>query len=148
MQGRLPHVGPRSATTLTWVLQQLPSFPKWYDPYYFWTQFLSLPMFSAKFQGGNGSSPVRGLPSTRRSPQNSHSAPGSIVSVSQTVECFTQVLLMGYLHMRWMWVSVCYYKIKKKKYHLVCRSGRIAPLLQVCVLGNTILKLPPASVSR
>uniref|UniRef100_A0A665UGU5 non-specific serine/threonine protein kinase n=1 Tax=Echeneis naucrates TaxID=173247 RepID=A0A665UGU5_ECHNA len=36
------------------------------------------------FQGGNGSSPVRGLPSARRSPQNSHSAPGSIVSVWQT----------------------------------------------------------------
>uniref|UniRef100_A0A7N8XZW9 non-specific serine/threonine protein kinase n=1 Tax=Mastacembelus armatus TaxID=205130 RepID=A0A7N8XZW9_9TELE len=35
------------------------------------------------FQGGNGSSPVRGLPSVRRSPQNSHSAPGSIVSVRQ-----------------------------------------------------------------
>uniref|UniRef100_A0A8C9Y8C7 non-specific serine/threonine protein kinase n=1 Tax=Sander lucioperca TaxID=283035 RepID=A0A8C9Y8C7_SANLU len=67
------------------------------------------------FQGGNGSSPVRGLPSTRRSPQNSHSAPGSIVSVSQTVECFTQVLLMGYL------------------------SGRIAPLLQAnCDLRRQI----------
>uniref|UniRef100_A0A672HUJ5 non-specific serine/threonine protein kinase n=1 Tax=Salarias fasciatus TaxID=181472 RepID=A0A672HUJ5_SALFA len=36
----------------------------------------------AKFQGGNGSSPVRGLPTARRSPQNSHSGPGSIVSVS------------------------------------------------------------------
>uniref|UniRef100_A0AAQ5YKV5 non-specific serine/threonine protein kinase n=1 Tax=Amphiprion ocellaris TaxID=80972 RepID=A0AAQ5YKV5_AMPOC len=35
------------------------------------------------FQGGNGSSPVRGLPSARRSPQNSHSAPGSIVSILQ-----------------------------------------------------------------
>lgn len=35
---------------------------------------------SLQFQGGNGSSPVRGLPSARRSPQNSHSAPGSIVS--------------------------------------------------------------------
>uniref|UniRef100_A0A7N6F5W8 non-specific serine/threonine protein kinase n=1 Tax=Anabas testudineus TaxID=64144 RepID=A0A7N6F5W8_ANATE len=33
------------------------------------------------FQGGNGSSPVRGLPSARRSPQNSHSAPGLIVYV-------------------------------------------------------------------
>uniref|UniRef100_A0A8C5I0H5 non-specific serine/threonine protein kinase n=1 Tax=Gouania willdenowi TaxID=441366 RepID=A0A8C5I0H5_GOUWI len=30
---------------------------------------------------GNGSSPVRGLPSARRSPQSSHSAPGSIVSL-------------------------------------------------------------------
>uniref|UniRef100_A0A671VZH2 non-specific serine/threonine protein kinase n=1 Tax=Sparus aurata TaxID=8175 RepID=A0A671VZH2_SPAAU len=39
------------------------------------------------FQGGNGSSPVRGLPSARRSPQNSHSAPGSIVSISLTVGC-------------------------------------------------------------
>uniref|UniRef100_A0A8C4DGZ7 Tousled-like kinase 1b n=1 Tax=Dicentrarchus labrax TaxID=13489 RepID=A0A8C4DGZ7_DICLA len=38
------------------------------------------------FQGGNGSSPVRGLPSARRSPQNSHSAPGSIVSISLTAE--------------------------------------------------------------
>uniref|UniRef100_A0A8C5I4H9 non-specific serine/threonine protein kinase n=1 Tax=Gouania willdenowi TaxID=441366 RepID=A0A8C5I4H9_GOUWI len=33
------------------------------------------------FQSGNGSSPVRGLPSARRSPQSSHSAPGSIVSL-------------------------------------------------------------------
>lgn len=33
-----------------------------------------------KFQGGNGSSPVRGLPPVLRSPQNSHSAPGAIVS--------------------------------------------------------------------
>uniref|UniRef100_A0A669CCI9 non-specific serine/threonine protein kinase n=1 Tax=Oreochromis niloticus TaxID=8128 RepID=A0A669CCI9_ORENI len=34
------------------------------------------------FQGGNGSSPVRGLPSVRRSPQNSHSAPGSITELT------------------------------------------------------------------
>uniref|UniRef100_A0A673A4L2 non-specific serine/threonine protein kinase n=1 Tax=Sphaeramia orbicularis TaxID=375764 RepID=A0A673A4L2_9TELE len=43
------------------------------------------------FQGGNGSSPVRGLPSVRRSPQNSHSAPGSIIrqnSSSPTSLCF------------------------------------------------------------
>uniref|UniRef100_A0AAQ5YNG8 non-specific serine/threonine protein kinase n=1 Tax=Amphiprion ocellaris TaxID=80972 RepID=A0AAQ5YNG8_AMPOC len=43
------------------------------------------------FQGGNGSSPVRGLPSARRSPQNSHSAPGSIIrqnSSSPTSLCF------------------------------------------------------------
>ncbi|XP_072220425.1 serine/threonine-protein kinase tousled-like 1-B isoform X2 [Leuresthes tenuis] len=43
------------------------------------------------FQGGNGSSPVRGLPSARRSPQSSHSAPGSIVrqnSSSPTSLCF------------------------------------------------------------
>uniref|UniRef100_A0A8C6T3A7 non-specific serine/threonine protein kinase n=1 Tax=Neogobius melanostomus TaxID=47308 RepID=A0A8C6T3A7_9GOBI len=33
------------------------------------------------FQGGNGSSPVRGLPSTRRSPQNSHSAPAPLPPV-------------------------------------------------------------------
>uniref|UniRef100_A0A673A3I2 non-specific serine/threonine protein kinase n=1 Tax=Sphaeramia orbicularis TaxID=375764 RepID=A0A673A3I2_9TELE len=47
--------------------------------------------FSVKFQGGNGSSPVRGLPSVRRSPQNSHSAPGSIIrqnSSSPTSLCF------------------------------------------------------------
>uniref|UniRef100_A0A8C2C9H4 Tousled-like kinase 1b n=1 Tax=Cyprinus carpio TaxID=7962 RepID=A0A8C2C9H4_CYPCA len=44
-----------------------------------------------KFQGGNGSSPVRGLPPVLRSPQNSHSAPGSIVrqnSSSPTSLCF------------------------------------------------------------
>uniref|UniRef100_A0A8C1KDH4 non-specific serine/threonine protein kinase n=1 Tax=Cyprinus carpio TaxID=7962 RepID=A0A8C1KDH4_CYPCA len=43
------------------------------------------------FQGGNGSSPVRGLPPVLRSPQNSHSAPGSIVrqnSSSPTSLCF------------------------------------------------------------
>ncbi|XP_068604797.1 serine/threonine-protein kinase tousled-like 1-B isoform X2 [Brachionichthys hirsutus] len=43
------------------------------------------------FQGGNGSSPVRGLPSARRSPQNSHSAPGLIIrqnSSSPTALCF------------------------------------------------------------
>uniref|UniRef100_A0AAQ4PQJ2 non-specific serine/threonine protein kinase n=1 Tax=Gasterosteus aculeatus aculeatus TaxID=481459 RepID=A0AAQ4PQJ2_GASAC len=43
------------------------------------------------FQSGNGSSPVRGLPSARRSPQNSHSAPGSIIrqnSSSPTSLCF------------------------------------------------------------
>uniref|UniRef100_A0A3Q2EHJ1 non-specific serine/threonine protein kinase n=1 Tax=Cyprinodon variegatus TaxID=28743 RepID=A0A3Q2EHJ1_CYPVA len=33
------------------------------------------------FQGGNGSSPVRGLPSARRSPQSSQSAPGLIVRI-------------------------------------------------------------------
>uniref|UniRef100_A0A8D3DFM3 non-specific serine/threonine protein kinase n=1 Tax=Scophthalmus maximus TaxID=52904 RepID=A0A8D3DFM3_SCOMX len=45
----------------------------------------------AKFQAGNGSSPVRGLPSARRSPQSSHSAPGSIIrqnSSSPTSLCF------------------------------------------------------------
>uniref|UniRef100_A0A8C1KIS0 non-specific serine/threonine protein kinase n=1 Tax=Cyprinus carpio TaxID=7962 RepID=A0A8C1KIS0_CYPCA len=35
-----------------------------------------------KFQGGNGSSPVRGLPPVLRSPQNSHSAPGSITDLT------------------------------------------------------------------
>ncbi|XP_037537917.1 serine/threonine-protein kinase tousled-like 1-B [Nematolebias whitei] len=43
------------------------------------------------FQGGNGSSPVRGLPSARRWPQSSHSAPGSIIrqnSSSPTSLCF------------------------------------------------------------
>uniref|UniRef100_A0A671VYN5 non-specific serine/threonine protein kinase n=1 Tax=Sparus aurata TaxID=8175 RepID=A0A671VYN5_SPAAU len=49
------------------------------------TPFFSF--FFRCFQGGNGSSPVRGLPSARRSPQNSHSAPGSIVSISLTVGC-------------------------------------------------------------
>uniref|UniRef100_A0A8C8DNJ0 non-specific serine/threonine protein kinase n=1 Tax=Oryzias sinensis TaxID=183150 RepID=A0A8C8DNJ0_9TELE len=34
------------------------------------------------FQGGNGSSPVRGLPSSRRSPQSSHSAPGSMTELT------------------------------------------------------------------
>lgn len=79
-------MGPRSATTLMSVLQQLPSLKNVgiliffiVDPYVY--PFVS----SAKFQGGNGSSPVRGLPSARRSPQNSHSAPGSIVSISLTV---------------------------------------------------------------
>uniref|UniRef100_A0A665UGK9 non-specific serine/threonine protein kinase n=1 Tax=Echeneis naucrates TaxID=173247 RepID=A0A665UGK9_ECHNA len=43
------------------------------------------------FQGGNGSSPVRGLPSARRSPQNSHSAPGSIVSVWQKTHFKTEL---------------------------------------------------------
>uniref|UniRef100_A0A3Q3WXD1 non-specific serine/threonine protein kinase n=1 Tax=Mola mola TaxID=94237 RepID=A0A3Q3WXD1_MOLML len=43
------------------------------------------------FQGGNGSSPVRGLPSARRSPQNSHSAPGSIVSISLAMEHPTEL---------------------------------------------------------
>uniref|UniRef100_A0A8C9Y426 non-specific serine/threonine protein kinase n=1 Tax=Sander lucioperca TaxID=283035 RepID=A0A8C9Y426_SANLU len=38
------------------------------------------------FQGGNGSSPVRGLPSTRRSPQNSHSVRQN--SSSPTSLCF------------------------------------------------------------
>uniref|UniRef100_A0A8C5D294 Serine/threonine-protein kinase tousled-like 1-B n=1 Tax=Gadus morhua TaxID=8049 RepID=A0A8C5D294_GADMO len=33
----------------------------------------------SEFQGGNGSSPGRGVPPARRSPQSSHSAPGSIV---------------------------------------------------------------------
>ncbi|KAA0713311.1 Serine/threonine-protein kinase tousled-like 1-B [Triplophysa tibetana] len=45
------------------------------------------------FQGGNGSSPVRGLPPILRSPQNSHSAPGAIQvrqnSSSPTSLCFT-----------------------------------------------------------
>uniref|UniRef100_A0A8B9LG23 non-specific serine/threonine protein kinase n=1 Tax=Astyanax mexicanus TaxID=7994 RepID=A0A8B9LG23_ASTMX len=43
-------------------------------------------------QGGNGSSPVRGLPAALRSPHGSHSAPGSIVrqnSSSPTSLCFT-----------------------------------------------------------
>ncbi|KAM4728165.1 serine/threonine-protein kinase tousled-like 1-B isoform 3-T3 [Anableps anableps] len=43
------------------------------------------------FQGGNGSSPVRGLPSARRSPQSSQSAPGLIIrqnSSSPTSLCF------------------------------------------------------------
>ncbi|KAI4886659.1 hypothetical protein NFI96_012778 [Prochilodus magdalenae] len=43
-------------------------------------------------QGGNGSSPVRGIPPILRSPHGSHSAPGSIVrqnSSSPTSLCFT-----------------------------------------------------------
>uniref|UniRef100_A0AAX7U0G0 non-specific serine/threonine protein kinase n=1 Tax=Astatotilapia calliptera TaxID=8154 RepID=A0AAX7U0G0_ASTCA len=49
----------------------------------FRTSFLSLKfILCSKFQGGNGSSPVRGLPSVRRSPQNSHSAPGSITELT------------------------------------------------------------------
>uniref|UniRef100_A0A8C6L7M1 non-specific serine/threonine protein kinase n=1 Tax=Nothobranchius furzeri TaxID=105023 RepID=A0A8C6L7M1_NOTFU len=40
-------------------------------------------ILSGKFQGGNGSSPVRGLPSVRRSPQSSHSAPSSIVRIPE-----------------------------------------------------------------
>lgn len=31
-----------------------------------------------QYQGGNGSSPVRGVPPAIRSPQNSHSAPSSV----------------------------------------------------------------------
>ncbi|XP_038574532.1 serine/threonine-protein kinase tousled-like 1-B isoform X2 [Micropterus salmoides] len=49
------------------------------------------PKISDYFDGGNGSSPVRGLPSARRSPQNSHSAPGLIIrqnSSSPTGLCF------------------------------------------------------------
>ncbi|XP_061653719.1 serine/threonine-protein kinase tousled-like 1-B isoform X2 [Phyllopteryx taeniolatus] len=49
------------------------------------------PKISDYFDGGNGSSPVRGLPSARRSPQSSHSAPGSIIrqnSSSPTSLCF------------------------------------------------------------
>ncbi|XP_072540083.1 serine/threonine-protein kinase tousled-like 1-B isoform X2 [Salminus brasiliensis] len=44
------------------------------------------------FDGGNGSSPVRGIPPVLRSPHGSHSAPGSIVrqnSSSPTSLCFT-----------------------------------------------------------
>lgn len=54
-----------------------------------------LPQFkcSLQFQGGNGSSPVRGLPSARRSPQNSHSAPGSIVSKSQSATLNSDISL-------------------------------------------------------
>ncbi|KAI4809717.1 serine/threonine-protein kinase tousled-like 1-B isoform X2 [Gymnodraco acuticeps] len=51
------------------------------------------PKISDYFDGGNGSSPVRGLPSARRSPQNSHSAPGSLVrqnSSSPTSLCFVE----------------------------------------------------------
>uniref|UniRef100_A0A8C6L4W1 non-specific serine/threonine protein kinase n=1 Tax=Nothobranchius furzeri TaxID=105023 RepID=A0A8C6L4W1_NOTFU len=44
-------------------------------------------ILSGKFQGGNGSSPVRGLPSVRRSPQSSHSAPSSIVRVKKKDFC-------------------------------------------------------------
>uniref|UniRef100_A0A672HU24 non-specific serine/threonine protein kinase n=1 Tax=Salarias fasciatus TaxID=181472 RepID=A0A672HU24_SALFA len=49
------------------------------------------------FQGGNGSSPVRGLPTARRSPQNSHSGPGSIVSVSDPAwpRVFQRLLALG-----------------------------------------------------
>uniref|UniRef100_A0A8C5ATC4 Serine/threonine-protein kinase tousled-like 1-B n=1 Tax=Gadus morhua TaxID=8049 RepID=A0A8C5ATC4_GADMO len=48
------------------------------------------------FQGGNGSSPGRGVPPARRSPQSSHSAPGSIVrqnSSSPTSLCFGEQLM-------------------------------------------------------
>lgn len=48
------------------------------------------------------------------------------------------------LHMRWKWVSVLLQGLTE----CLCRSGRIAPHLRVCVLGNTIPKPPLASVSR
>ncbi|XP_015233546.1 PREDICTED: serine/threonine-protein kinase tousled-like 1-B isoform X1 [Cyprinodon variegatus] len=52
------------------------------------------------FQGGNGSSPVRGLPSARRSPQSSQSAPGLIIrqnSSSPTSLCFGEHTLKASL---------------------------------------------------
>ncbi|XP_043989139.1 serine/threonine-protein kinase tousled-like 1-B isoform X2 [Gambusia affinis] len=51
------------------------------------------PKISDFFDGGNGSSPVRGLPSIRRSPQSSQSAPGLIIrqnSSSPTSLCFAE----------------------------------------------------------
>ncbi|PWA17551.1 hypothetical protein CCH79_00011358 [Gambusia affinis] len=51
------------------------------------------PKISDFFDGGNGSSPVRGLPSARRSPQSSQSAPGLIIrqnSSSPTSLCFAE----------------------------------------------------------
>lgn len=140
MQGRPPHAGPRSATTLMWVLQQLPS----QESHLFTADSVVYPfVFSAKFQGGNGSSPVRGLPSARRSPQNSHSAPGSIVSISLTVG-YPVTRITDEFNCRWKWVSVLLQGLTE----CLCRSGRIAPHLRVCVLGNTIPKPPLASVSR
>uniref|UniRef100_A0A667Z6R1 non-specific serine/threonine protein kinase n=1 Tax=Myripristis murdjan TaxID=586833 RepID=A0A667Z6R1_9TELE len=47
------------------------------------------------FQGGNGSSPVRGLPPALRSPQNSHSAPGSIVICINPFLSLSQTELTG-----------------------------------------------------
>ncbi|KAG7261956.1 hypothetical protein CRUP_032097 [Coryphaenoides rupestris] len=54
------------------------------------------PKISDYFDGGNGSSPGRGLPPALRSPQNSHSAPGSIIrqnSSSPTSLCFGEQLM-------------------------------------------------------
>uniref|UniRef100_A0A672Z5M2 non-specific serine/threonine protein kinase n=1 Tax=Sphaeramia orbicularis TaxID=375764 RepID=A0A672Z5M2_9TELE len=45
---------------------------------------LTCPRFTFQFQGGNGSSPVRGLPPVIRSPQNSHSHSAQGTSVSHT----------------------------------------------------------------
>uniref|UniRef100_A0A8C6L777 non-specific serine/threonine protein kinase n=1 Tax=Nothobranchius furzeri TaxID=105023 RepID=A0A8C6L777_NOTFU len=62
-------------------------------------------ILSGKFQGGNGSSPVRGLPSVRRSPQSSHSAPSSIVrqnSSSPTSLCFVEHGLKASLSRCWV----------------------------------------------
>uniref|UniRef100_A0A4W5JS22 non-specific serine/threonine protein kinase n=1 Tax=Hucho hucho TaxID=62062 RepID=A0A4W5JS22_9TELE len=47
---------------------------------------LSVPLFLPSFQGGNGSSPVRGLPPVIRSPQNSHSHTAQGSSVKQILK--------------------------------------------------------------
>lgn len=107
-----------------------------------WTRIVSMCIFVfAKFQGGNGSSPVRGLPSARRSPQNSHSGPGLIVS--GILMSYTGTSYDLFAHEVRLCILLLGLKIP-----CVCRSGRIAPLPPVCVLGNPIPKPPPANLSR
>uniref|UniRef100_A0A673A5E8 non-specific serine/threonine protein kinase n=1 Tax=Sphaeramia orbicularis TaxID=375764 RepID=A0A673A5E8_9TELE len=94
------------------------------------------------FQGGNGSSPVRGLPSVRRSPQNSHSAPGSIVSVCHSIKCLFP-RFFRYFHWSFMHTELTGLKLaaleSNKSLDLEKKEGRIDDLLRAnCDLRRQI----------
>ncbi|XP_030637062.1 serine/threonine-protein kinase tousled-like 1-B isoform X1 [Chanos chanos] len=96
---------------------------------------------------GNGSSPVRGLPPILRSPQNSHSAPASVVrqnSSSPTSLCFTDHMMnMKQLSSKSVQTDLTIMKLavmeSNKNQDLEKKEGRIDDLLRVnCDLRRQI----------
>ena len=84
------------------------------------------PVFILQFQGGNGSSPVRGLPPVLRSPQNSHSHSAQGTAVSFAWSCDPGLLSL----LRSLAPSLTIN-------NFCCRLGKIARLQLVCLLGTT-----------
>ncbi|KAG9335120.1 hypothetical protein JZ751_005683, partial [Albula glossodonta] len=88
-KGRLSYGDPKLAITLMAKPRRLRSEKKrkLAGPHVW-----SHPNRQSRFQGGNGSSPVRGLPTAIRSPQNSHShsAPGSTTNSSVSLSQIRQ----------------------------------------------------------
>uniref|UniRef100_A0A673ZDM1 non-specific serine/threonine protein kinase n=1 Tax=Salmo trutta TaxID=8032 RepID=A0A673ZDM1_SALTR len=90
------------------------------------------------FHGGNGSSPVRGLPSVIRSPQNSHSHSVQGSSVSNPISTSIPLLLVGFINTDLTGLKLAALEMNKNL-DLEKKEGRIDDLLRAnCDLRRQI----------